>query len=261
MSQPPPALGMPSRHDVYLQPHSDDVCFSIGHLARTRGAGTLVTVFPVSSYRADQPAREASRTASTTLARLAEDRRFADACGMGCELLDHDDAVVRGHRPFDAGPAEAVSRAIEDALMRVLAGPTVGRMAEPRPWLFCPAGIGGHVDHLAVLFAVARHRATLAAYYRVAFYEDLHYASDGAKRERGIEGLKQVAQAAPLERFAWELPGPAAQSDKMALVRLYASQLTPRLQSIAAFTPAVPGGAPAHEALWLRQGDLHQLPG
>jgi len=36
-----------SRLDIYLQPHSDDVCFSLGALAHRRRRGLLLTVFSI----------------------------------------------------------------------------------------------------------------------------------------------------------------------------------------------------------------------
>jgi LmbE family N-acetylglucosaminyl deacetylase len=252
-------LDRPDPGDVYLAPHPDDVCFSVGALASERGKGTLVTVFPVTPYRATRQGGGPEGLRAVTCLRMAEDRAFATACGLEPAILPLPDAAARGVAPFDAGDAEALSRRIERPLMRALMGPTLGRRPEPRPWLFCPAGIGGHVDHLAVLACALRHVPLLQRHYRIAFYEDLHYARDAAVRERGLALLASRCQRA-LVRLAHPMDG-AAQARKMALVHLYGSQLTPDLAAIGAFTPAFGPQPRPHEAIWVFQDDRHQRPG
>ena len=36
--------------DLYLSPHCDDICFSLGAMAHRRRAGTLLTILPISGY-------------------------------------------------------------------------------------------------------------------------------------------------------------------------------------------------------------------
>ena len=41
--------------DLYLSPHCDDICFSLGALAHRRQAGTLLTILPISGYVPSRP--------------------------------------------------------------------------------------------------------------------------------------------------------------------------------------------------------------
>lgn len=84
-------------------------------------------------------------------------------------------AQGRERRP-DRGRAHALAHRL-----------TLGCTSTLRPWLFCPAGIGDHVDHVAVRTVIAGHLDALGHSYRVAFYEDLHYAADPEKRRLGPE--------------------------------------------------------------------------
>ncbi len=104
----------------------------------------------------------------------------------------------------------------------------------------------------AVLLAVLKHRSLLGRHYRLAFYEDLHYASDPVRRERGLGNLKRLLGDALLHRVAWPLDA-AQQAAKLRLVRLHASQLTPQINTLAAYTPALGSGAAPHEAVWVLQ--------
>lgn len=254
-------LGAASHDDIYLSPHSDDICFSLGCLARQRRAGSLITVFPISFYRADQTSINAGQMLATTRRRLAEDAAFAQACGLGANVLDYPDALARGQAPFDSAQYAGASQLIQGKLIAALMGPTVGRRPTSRPWLFCPAGIGAHVDHLAVLDIVVRGLRQLRTHYRVAFYEDLHYAANNVRRERGLEVMRQWLGRHELQRCSLFLDRRHQQEAKLQLVGLYSSQLTPAIRSIRAYTPAVPGLAVPHEALWVFQEDMHQLPG
>lgn len=253
--------GGSGRHDIYLAPHSDDICFSLGHFARSRGAGTLLTVFPVSGYRAGSRQFVAEEVRSVTRMRMAEDAAFAQACGLAPRWLNFPDAFVRRQPPFDAAPAAMIGRDISHGVLRALLGPTIGRVARHRPWLFCPAGIGGHVDHMALTTLVIGRLDALRPYYRIAFYEDLHYASKLERRREGLKILRELVGGLALERRVVLLGDPPAQSSKMHLVRLYPSQLTPALSSLAAYVPAAEDVGEPHEAVWVFQDDEHQRPG
>jgi hypothetical protein len=182
------ALAVADAGDVWLAPHSDDICFSLGLTAFRRRCGTLLTAFPLSGYHAGLPrAQQGAEALTVTRLRLAEDAAFARACGLAVACLEFEDAALTGWPPFDAGRTHEQAARVEGALLAALRGPAVGRAPQLRPWLFCPAGIGGHVDHLALRAVVARHFDALRALYRIAFYEDLHYASDAAARTAGLE--------------------------------------------------------------------------
>lgn len=254
------ALGPACEDDVFLSPHSDDVCFSLGLQACARSKGTLLTVFPVSSYTAATPHGDRNRSAAITQLRLDEDSVFARAARLRACYLPYQDAQMRGQAPFDPRPAIGLVGAIEARLVKALMSPMIGRRPGQFAWLFCPAAIGGHVDHIAVLLAVLKHRDILGKHYRLAFYEDLHYASDAARRQRGLDNLHRLLPGAAMQHVVWLLDE-AQQTAKMRLVRLQRSQLTPQINTIAAFTPAVPKGLPPHEAVWVLQSDRHQRPG
>ncbi len=246
--------------DIFLSPHSDDICYSLGVFALRRRIGTLLTVFPVSNHCVDAPTANPPGLRSVTQRRLGEDLEFAAACGLTARYLDFACAQARGQPPFDVRHCDEVARQIERDLSRALVGPTLGRDPQLKRWLFCPAGIGGHVDHLAVLRVVLAHFPRLEQVYRIAFYEDLHYAADPERRRIGLERLSDLSNRRPMARFGWGLDE-AQQTAKLALVRLYRSQLTPQFTLIAAFTPAAADFPAPHEAVWVPQSDWHHRPG
>ncbi len=245
-------LGIPNPRDVFISPHSDDVCFSLAGLAHLRQAGRLLNVFSISPYTAERHQQHSDNTRGVTRRRCAEDGLFAQACGLTLESLEFKDAMARHEHPFDARHSEGISRQIEAKLLASLVGPMLGLAPINKPWMFVPSGIGGHVDHLAVLIVILRHMSVLAKVYRIAFYEDLFYASHAMSRQHAISALKASLKARQLNRLHLSLDL-KMQALKLELVQIYASQLTDNLKTIKAFTPAENEQAVPHEALWVLQ--------
>ena len=248
------AIAIADPGDIYLSPHSDDVCFSLGLLAWRRQKGTLLTVFPRSGYRAGQPLALGIENRAITRMRIEEDAKFCNSCGLSATYLDFQGASELGWPPFELQHRAENADRIENALLRSLMGPTIGRISALRPWLFCPAGIGDHLDHVAVRMLIVRHLDELNRFYRVAFYEDLHYAADPTKRRLGLSALTKALAERTLTRYWWPLG--EQQRIKLSLIQLYPSQLTAQLDSIAAFTPAMDGQTIPHEAIWAQQDDV-----
>lgn len=246
----PRGLAEASRHDVYLSPHCDDICFSLGAFTRRRQQGVLLTLFSRSGYVARPgtvAARGDERIAMISTVRQDEEQAFSRRAGLRLCLGGLDEAPLRGHDPFDSAAADEDARRLDAVIIEAIFASTQEQAETPRPWLFCPAGIGGHIDHLVVLKIVLRHYEALRERWRIAFYEDLHYAAVWRTRVAGLARLQ--ALAAPVRLRRWSLPiGSAA--EKLALAALYPSQFAQLPASIAALTPALQIPASAHEALW-----------
>jgi hypothetical protein len=243
--------------DLFLAPHADDVCFSLADLVSRRRAGRLLTIFSESDYLARS--RSAPDAVDVTRIRLAEDAAFAAACGLVLDPLGLPDARRRGEAIFSQGGLGAAVQGLEAALLgRILAavgdqngGDQDGgdRASGERAWLFAPAGIGGHVDHVAVMTIVARNLERLLARYQVCFYEDLPYASDVLKRSIGLRRLANAAPRHTLIRHQW--PVGASEPGKVGLLRLYASQFAAEPSSLQGFSPAPYIAQTPHEAVWV----------
>ena len=246
-----------SPFDIYVQPHSDDICFSLGAFAYRRRCGILLTVFPISAYMpnpqaAMYPARplETNRSSADwiTDTRMNEDKAFAEACHLETDFLAMPCASVIGHEPFDLTWADRNHQRITSPLLKSLLTAAAGRPTAMRPWLFCPSGIGGHVDHVAIRTVVIQNYKLLSIYYRIGFYEDLHYASDADARAAGIRILQSELHCKPLHRYAFPLAEHAA--EKLSLIGIYSSQFLGTPMSIGQFTPAADMPNLPHEAIW-----------
>jgi len=236
--------------NVYVSPHNDDVCFSLGALASQQG-GELVSVFTVSDYVAAAtplPRDRSERIAAVTALRRREDESFAAAAGLDRHDLGLAEAPVRGRAPFDASSLE---RDVED----------VGACLVPFLWtllpagsdpttssVYCPMGIGAHRDHLCVLAAVRRAFKILQRRCALYLYEDLHYASAPDVRGAGLARARRLFADAELTPCVVRLDSRAA-ALKLQWIALYASQHA-HVPRSADYVPASGSEPEPHEMIW-----------
>jgi hypothetical protein len=235
---------------VFISPHHDDVCFSLAATVSGIRSGQLINVYTRSDYAVvpipPLPGKDQQVSHITSL-RAREDRMFADACSLTRHDLMQDEPSLRGIHPFDLDGLRAESERLDSVLIRHILDleRTPGRN---KPVLFCPMGIGGHRDHVAVLMAVVAVLPGLRRLYDIRFYEDLHYASCAELRLAGLQRFSSLLEGERLDREVVAL-SPEAFARKMSLVGMYHSQHAGRLRA-EDFIPASFGCRQPHEAVW-----------
>ena len=239
-------LSGPAGRNIVLSPHHDDAAFSLGATLAGAGAGLLVNLFTRSAHRASVRAPllpPAELVATVSAERQAEDEAFT--AGLRLERLDLglDGPELMGLRfrdPGCVGASLAALRAPLSALLTewVAAGPVT---------LFCPAGIGGHGNHLATRQVVIEALPELAGRARVLFYEDLPYASRWTARRDGLSDLRSALGGMRLVRRTLRVGDVAG---KLGLINLYPSQHRQAPVTLKRFSPAAIWPLGAHEAAW-----------
>ncbi len=251
-------FGGGSEHDLYLSPHYDDICFSLGSFVSRRRAGAAITFFSNSAFvvphnLADVPPHPGAfdyfYLVKVSAVRRAEDLAFARSVGLRQVVVGLDEAPVRGRHPFANADTNSVEDAslFNDKVMSEISAAGGERPSDVRPWLYCPMAIGGHVDHLVVLRVVLRNCDALARAYRIAFYEDLYYASAIEIREAGLARFHRLAAGLGARRFAFPIEDIELKLDRIGL---YESQIVAKRADITPFTPADDVVAAPHEAIW-----------
>lgn len=246
--------------DIYLSPHHDDVCFSVGKLASQTG-GELVNAFTISRYvaaRVDLPGEPDAQVAAISNLRRQEDLRFTTAAGLARHDLGLSEPPVLGLGPFDlTGIADEIRHLSARLIPFVL--DLLEREDDPRrSALYSPMGIGGHRNHLSMLLTVRRAYEALSQRCAVFLYEDLHYASNARARQQGLALVAKAFAGLELSPIVVALDPPAAES-KMRLVSLYASQHAQPAQ-LTDFTPASGLSPGPHEIVWRVSGPSHLQP-
>src|SRR5690242_1996754 len=85
---------------VYLSPHQDDICFSLGALTRRVSGGILINIFSLSSYT-DESLHLPLDVHLVSKLRDREDDEFVHQCGLAKQNLDQLDSPLRNRRPYD----------------------------------------------------------------------------------------------------------------------------------------------------------------
>jgi len=144
-----------TRRALFVSPHLDDAVFSAGAVIERLEAHTiLLTVFtgsvadPQGFALACQTDKGIAPEVDYMALRRAEDERAAEI--LGVDEVVHLGLLEAPHRGY--GTAEALFGPLRDAIELHL---------PPADAVCVPQGIGGHVDHLAVIAAVgdrATHR-------------------------------------------------------------------------------------------------------
>jgi len=227
----------PGAKNLYLSPHLDDAAFSLGSWIAANPGGLLVNIFTRSNYTAAKVVTDVDEVSAI---RAAEDRVFAERFGLEAVALGLEEPSLRGRRARDASGVDEDAGLLREPLRAVLDARTGEGAA-----IFCPAGIGGHVNHLATRlvaweWAVARGRQA-----QLRFYEDLPYASRPHLRRRGLHALKAATARWRLQRYAWR-----AGKEKEAVVHLYPTQIDPEW-TMRRFSPFALWPPVRHEAVWV----------
>ncbi len=209
----------------------------------------MVTVFPIASWVHPAAVPMQPSSEEVTKLRMAEDRSFAADAGLSPHFMDLPGASNIGWGSFNLSRLTENFARVEAPLIEELNSIAGSKQAGDRPWLFCPAGIGGHVDHVAVRNIVMAHAEDLSRHFRIAYYEDLHYASRFRARILGLARLFNSAGCRSLKRSVFKLDA-ASIARKCGLIAHYASQIRVRPTDLGEYSPATLPTLGSHEAIW-----------
>lgn len=232
-------------NDIYLSPHYDDVAFSLGARVAAARGGRLINLFTRSGYVAGTPVDhwpDAATIDRVMRLRQAEDTAFSQRYGLQRLDLGFDEPPVRKRIPWDlTGLADDIDQ-VRAPLSELLGALPAGAR------IFCPAGIGGHANHLAVRAVVIELLPELERRGEVLFYEDLPYASSSRARRRWLPDLRTALDGRRLRRRTWA----AGVAEKLVAVNLYPSQHAGEVTSLRRFSPRTLWPIGPHEAVWQR---------
>lgn len=199
---------------LYLSPHLDDAVFSCGGLmALQDAAGEAVSVMTL--FAGDPPDWSISPLAAQLHARWgkpgppiavrrAEDRVACGRLGSSVIHLGFPDAIYRkdeSGQPLYAsdealfGPVAPQEASLVEALEAALREAQIGRAT-----VYCPMGIGGHVDHRLTRRAAERLKVPLT------YYREFPYAARGGEIPLEMsppEGKKHIVALSEEALQAW----------------------------------------------------------
>jgi LmbE family N-acetylglucosaminyl deacetylase/O-antigen/teichoic acid export membrane protein len=194
--------------DIFLSPHLDDAVLSCGAgIARLTSSGRdvlIVTVYTGDSTPWPEPTEATRRCWALDAAPFVE-RRLEDASAvavLGARLmhLGFTDALYRadsaGVPLYPLHVIGGVAAGDEDRLLPALRKALSALLAEtPHRRVFCPAGVGGHVDHTLV----RRAAEAVCDDAELVLYEEYPYLSRHDSSGGGREGSLWVLTPTPTE--------------------------------------------------------------
>jgi LmbE family N-acetylglucosaminyl deacetylase len=167
---------------IYLSPHYDDAAFSLGGWIGSRPGGLLVNIFTRSEYTAS---KVISGVDAVSELRAREDKVFAERLQLEARAMGLKEPSLLGRKSRDVSGVEQDAGHLRQALTALLDERVVEQTV-----IFCPAGIGGHVNHLATRLVAWEWATARGAERQLRFYEDLPYASSWRYRRRGLADLR-----------------------------------------------------------------------
>lgn len=168
---------------VILSPHCDDACFSLGGtIACLLDAGielTIINVFSVSDFvekRFVALDRGCVNAEQVTRVRKREDMDFVELMGGGIHLryLDMSDAPMRNHDLANIEVSEGCYCGLDTKCIDAICAMFENFSLEQYDDIYCPLGIGRHVDHLLVRDSVLAY-SNSNRLPSLLFYEDIPY--------------------------------------------------------------------------------------
>lgn len=162
---------------LFVAPHPDDICFSLGALAsKVTCPKHLLSVFTVSAW--SEPSWTGGRDQeSVTEAKRSEDMQFASATGFEYHAAGLPDPSVRRVPTGRGAVYDTRYKSGDEGVFQARVERAILRLMDRHEFdvLVGPMGLGAHIDHLivnAAVRSVLRKRPVFGVYY-----EDLPYAN------------------------------------------------------------------------------------
>ena len=228
---------------VVLSPHFDDACLSLGAILHALGSATLVNIFTRSVWLKKSAVANPTEDYVRSI-RDAEDRAFAEYCGLIRHDLHCHEPALAGRKPLDPSHVEDdIAQAVAPILEKLdTLAPRAGRA-----FLMVPLGVGLHVNHRATVEIILRNIDRIESRYDILFYEDQPYAAQFFQRRAALRRMKKRLNGIALKRQVFIPPWP----EKKALIAFYPSQF-PAPYARRRFRPAALWPLAPHEAVWSR---------
>ncbi|MCX7747691.1 MAG: PIG-L family deacetylase [Clostridia bacterium] len=155
---------------VYVSPHHDDMVLSsgglIGEISTICESLVLINVFTKSLWAPGIIGEVKCEKVETV--RTCEDRFYCEKYGIEQMNLGFRDSSVRGYDADSELAAEVCNDKIYHDVLKCLRKLIKSMQYD---FIFCPVGVGNHIDHKIVLEALRGMEPG-----KILFYEDLPYA-------------------------------------------------------------------------------------
>lgn len=210
--------------NIYLSPHFDDACFSIGGIIQASQKGYLINIYTKSDHVENifiaQQLKSHHKAISTL--RKQEDMAFVNSCKLTAINLNFKEPKLLGINPFDLNNINNDVAFLNKHLIKVVLDIIQSRKSQIYQ-IFCPIGIGGHRNHVSTTLSILKNINFIREKAKVYFYEDLPYANNPSLRYQGLRRLLKMSNQK--EFFNTKIHFTTEQyEEKRNLIKFYKSQ-------------------------------------
>lgn len=150
---------------IYLSPHFDDIAFSLSTKIQT--GGTILDVFTISNYVEN----DCCLGKDVSDVRKNEEMSYIRTNNLKYEMLKLPDSGLNGC-PFSRYHVVPIDPNLEKELLDVIFKLKTKSKINT---LFCPMGVGKHLDHLQLFLIIQKHYVELKKEFKIVFYAEVPY--------------------------------------------------------------------------------------
>ena len=167
---------------IYLSPHYDDVAFSLS--SEIHENGIVLDVFTMSNYVENEKCLDGNLTVSEV--RKNEEIDFLKNNKLKYKIMDLQDSGMFGP-PFSRYHEIPINKKLEKELLKTIQELNLKNKIDT---IFCPLGVGKHLDHLQLFLIIQRHYKELKNFFNVVFYAEIPYIFYQNNLENRVNFLK-----------------------------------------------------------------------
>lgn len=167
---------------IYLSPHYDDIAFSVS--SRIQAGGIVLDVFTISNYVENEKCLDGNLTVSEI--RKNEEMNFVKHNKLKYKIMKLQDSGIDGS-PFSRYHKIPINKKLEKELLKTIHGLNLKNKIDT---IFCPLGVGKHLDHLQLFLIIQKHYKELKKFFNVVFYAEIPYIFYQNNLENRVNFLK-----------------------------------------------------------------------
>ena len=152
---------------IYLSPHYDDIAFSLS--SEIQADGFVLDVFTISNYVENKKCLNGSLAVSEV--RKNEEMDFIKKNKLKYKIMNLKDSRMYGS-PFSRYHEIPINKELEKELLKTIHELNLKNKIDT---LFCPLGVGKHLDHLQLFLIIQKHYRKLKKEFNVVFYAEIPY--------------------------------------------------------------------------------------
>ncbi len=200
---------------IYLSPHYDDIAFSLSSKIQT--SGIILDVFTISNYVENKSCLDGNSSVSKV--RKQEEINFLKKNKLEYKIMNFQDSGMHGS-PFSKYHEVPINTKLEKKLLKTVYELNLKNKINT---IFCPLGVGKHLDHLQLFLIIQKNYKKLKEEFNVVFYAEIPYIFYKNNLKNRVDFLKPWLHINHIKQHKYTLTN-AEIISKIGTLKVYRSQ-------------------------------------